>query len=88
MSHKHANLLQSIFHDPVNNNIHWRQVESLLLHLGATVEPAHGAVFRVVLNGMEGFLHHPHQSNVCTRQTIKQLREYLTRAGVDPSADG
>ncbi len=26
MSHKHANLLREIFHDPVNTNIHWREM--------------------------------------------------------------
>jgi hypothetical protein len=85
MSHKHTSLLQAVFHDPVSGNIHWREVESLLKHLGASVEPAHGAVFKITLNGMEGFLHHPHQSNVCSKQVIKQLREYLSRAGVSPS---
>ncbi|MGD9787492.1 MAG: type II toxin-antitoxin system HicA family toxin [Sulfuricellaceae bacterium] len=85
MSHKHTNLLQAVFHDPVSGNIHWREVESLLRHLGASVEPAHGAVFKIMLNGTEGFLHHPHQSNVCSKQVIKQLREYLSRAGVSPS---
>ncbi|OHC68966.1 MAG: hypothetical protein A2045_00435 [Rhodocyclales bacterium GWA2_65_20] len=86
MSHKHANLLRSIFQDPVSANIHWREVESLLHHLGAVVEPAHGARFRVVLNRVEGFLHHPHHSNVCDRQTIKLLREFLAHAGVSLSS--
>lgn len=86
MSHKHANLLRSIFHDPPSANIHWREIESLLSHLGADVEPAHGARFRVVLNKVEGFLHHPHNSNTCARTDIKQLREFLTHAGVTLSA--
>jgi len=86
VSHKHANLLRSIFQDPVSANIHWREVESLLHHLGAVVEPAHGARFRVVLNRVEGFLHHPHHSNVCDRQTIKLLREFLAHAGVSLSS--
>jgi HicA-like toxin of HicAB toxin-antitoxin system len=85
MSHKHLNLLRVIFQDPISANIHWREVESLLSHLGATVEPSHGARFRVVLHGVEGFLHHPHHSNACTPQSIKQLREYLAHAGVSPS---
>ena len=59
MSH-HLNLLRTIFQDPVSGNIHWREIESLLHHLGATVEPSHGARFRVVLNNVEGILHHPH----------------------------
>ncbi len=86
MSHKHLNLLRSIFHDPLSANIHWREVESLLHHLGAEVEPSHGARFRVVLNKVEGFLHHPHNSTTCTKQDIKALREYLTHAGVSLSA--
>lgn len=85
MSHKHVNLLRMIFEAHHSNNIHWREVESLLHHLGASVEPAHGARFRILLNGREGFLHHPHHNNVCDRQTIKLLREFLTHAGVSLS---
>jgi len=39
----------------------------------------------VVLNGVEGVLHRPHHSNVCSRQEIKHLREYLASARVTPS---
>lgn len=85
MSHKHLTLLRAIFQDPVSGNIHWREIESLLHHLGATVEPAHGARFKVVLNGIEGFLHHPHHSSACTKEDIKHLRDYLAHAGVSPS---
>lgn len=86
MSNKQLNLLRTIFQDPLSNNVHWREVESLLHHLGASVEPSHGARFRVVLNQVEGFLHHPHHSNVCDKQTIKLLREFLVHAGVSPSS--
>ncbi len=86
MSHKHLHLLRTVFQDPISANIHWREIESLLNHLGAEVEPAHGARFRVRLNRMETFLHHPHQGNVCTKQDIKHLREFLAHAGVSPSA--
>lgn len=85
MSHKHAQLLRTIFHDPISANIHWREVESLLNHLGASVEPSHGARFHVKLNRVEVFLHHPHHSNVCDRMAIKALREFLAHAGVSPS---
>ena len=87
MSHKHDSQLSAIFHDPVSGNIHWREVESLLLHLGASITPAHGARFHVTLNGLECFLHHPHQGNVCDRNLIKHLREFLIRAGVKPSGE-
>lgn len=88
MSHKHSSLLGAIFHDPVSGNIHWREIESLLRHLGAEIVPAHGARFHVTLNGFEAFLHHPHQSSVCDRKLIKQVREFLSHAGVSPSVYG
>lgn len=85
MSQKHRKVLQAIFHDPVSSNIHWREVESLLNHLGASIEPAHGARFRVVLNQREFFLHHPHHGNEFAKPEVKLLRESLASAGVTPS---
>jgi len=84
MSH-HLNLLSAIFHDPISGNIHWRDVESLLHHLGASVEPGHGARFRVVLNDVEGVLHHPHHGGVFSKSEIRHIREYLAQAGVTPA---
>jgi len=85
MSHKHVNFIRAIFQDPISGNIHWREVESLLHHLGASVESLSGARVRVQLNGAEGILHRPHHSNVLDRQAVKHLREYLAHARVTPS---
>lgn len=85
MSHKHEALLRAIFQDPVPANTHWREVESLLNHLGASVEPSHGARFKVSLNKASVFLHHPHNSSTCSRELIKQVREFLAHAGISPS---
>jgi hypothetical protein len=82
MSHKHESLLRAIFGGAVSGNVHWREVESMLAHLGARVEPHHGASFRVVLNGVEGFLHRPHNSSTCTKQELRHVRDYLASAGV------
>ncbi|MDX5363076.1 MAG: type II toxin-antitoxin system HicA family toxin [Pseudazoarcus pumilus] len=86
MSHKHLTLLRSIFQEPAPANVHWREVESLLRHLGAEIEPSHGARFRIVLNGREGFIHHPHHGSTCSKSEIRLLREYLAGAGATPSA--
>ena len=85
MSHKYEKLIRAIFHDPVSGNIHWREIESLLNHLGENVEQLSGARLRVVLNGVEGILHRPHHSNVLGRQDIRHLREYLASARITPS---
>jgi len=86
MRHKHSNLLAAIFKDPLSANIHWRDVESLLRHLGGAIEPAHGARLRITLNGVQGTLHRPHHSGVCEKHDIRHLRDYLTQAGINPSS--
>jgi hypothetical protein len=85
VSRKHENLLRAIFHDPVSGNIQWREVESLLHHLGAATEPLSGARVRVRLNGTEGILHRPHHGDSLGRQDILHVREYLAHARATPS---
>jgi hypothetical protein len=82
MSHNHERLLQAILGEPLGANIHWRDVESLLHHLGAAIEPGHGARMKIELNGVIGTLHRPHHSGVCSKQDIRHLRDYLNAAGI------
>lgn len=84
MSHKHARVLEAIFHDPVSGNIHLRDVESLLHHLGVTIESGHGARMRLLFNKVEGTLSRPHHSGVCEKHDIRHLREFLKAAGIGP----
>lgn len=85
MSRRHANLIRSIFHDPPSGNVHWRDVESLLKHVGAELESIPGTRVRVKLNRMEDVLHRPHHSNVLDANALAHLREFLARAGVTPA---
>jgi hypothetical protein len=85
VSHKHEHLLQTVFHDPISGNIHWREIESLLGHLGADVESLSGARIRVKLNGVEGILHRPHHGNTLDKSSVRHLREYLAHARCTPS---
>lgn len=83
MSRRHHRVLSAVMEGPVSGNIHWREVESLLRHLGAHIEPAHGARMRVILNDAEGTLRVPHHSGVCDKNDVRYLRQFLVNAGVD-----
>jgi acetamidase/formamidase len=37
MTRHHANLIRTIFHDPPSGNVHWRDIESLLRHVGVSL---------------------------------------------------
>lgn len=85
MSHHHGTLIRTIFHDPINANIHWREVESLLHHIGAEVETLSGNRIRARLNRVESLLHRPHQGHTLDRNGVRGLRGFLASAGFTPS---
>jgi hypothetical protein len=82
MSNKHRKLLQTIYAEPISGNIHWREVESLLRHLGAETISLHGNNLHLKLNRHEGMLHKPHHSSACSKQEVRHLRGFLAAAGV------
>ena len=84
MSHRHAKLLRTIFHDPPSGNLHWREAESLLRHVGASLEPMSGARVRVKFERFEDIVHRPHHSNVLDASAVVRLRQILARAGFTP----
>lgn len=84
MSH-HDALLRTIFQDPISANIHWREIESLLHHLGANVESLNGNRIRVRLNRGEAVLHRPHHGNTLDRNGVRGLRAFLASASMTPS---
>ncbi len=86
MSRHHAQLIRTIFHDPPSGNIHWRDVESLLRHVDAELEPLSGARVRVKLGPGESILHRPHHgNNTLDATSVQHLRTVLARGGVTPS---
>jgi hypothetical protein len=86
MSRHHAHLIRSIFHDPPSGNLHFREVESLLRHVGAELDPLSGGRVRARIGRMEAILHHPHHGNSMGASAVLHLREFLARSGVTPSA--
>ena len=85
MSHHHGTLIRTIFQDPINTNVHWREVESLMRHLGAEIETLSGNRIRLRLNRAEGVLHRPHHGHTLDRTAIRSLRGYLASAGITPA---
>jgi hypothetical protein len=81
----HGALLRTIFQDPISANIHWREIESLLHHLGASTESLNGNRTRVKLNRAEAVLHRPHHNHTLDRNGVRALRGFLASAGMTPS---
>lgn len=87
MHGKHRRTLRAIFADPAPANLRWRDIETLLAALGATVEKAAGSRVSVVLNNVPAVFHRPHPSPEAKRGTVRAVRRFLIRAGVRPQGD-
>ena len=82
MSKKHDKILHSIFSNQVSSNIHWREIEALLVHLGAEMIEGRGASVVVRLNDHELTLHHPHHGSTMSKNELHHLRNFLVAAGL------
>jgi len=82
MNAKHRRTLAAIFVQPALPNVHWTDIEALLLALGATCSEGRGSRVRVILNGAEAVFHRPHPSPETDKGALKAVRRFLEDAGV------
>src|SRR5476651_866114 len=68
-----------IFQHPVSHNLEWRDVHSLLGHLGQASEEANGNL-RVTRNGQLLVLHAQRTKDVASVDELMELRHFLERS--------
>lgn len=76
--------LEAIFADPVNGNLPWRRIESLLLALGAERDEGKGSAVTFMLKGHRADFHRPHPQKEALKYRVRAIRELLIRAGIHP----
>jgi hypothetical protein len=84
MSRKHFRTLQLLFDDPVRSSIAWRDIEAMLLALGAEVTEGSGSRVRIALNGVRAVFHRPHPHKETDKGAVQSMRRFLLQAGVMP----
>lgn len=81
---KHDKTLRAIFARPTPANIAWADIAALLNRLGARVTQGAGSRVRVELNGVRYVFHTPHPQKEAGRLTVRDVREFLEAAGIQP----
>lgn len=84
MNRRQWRTLEAVFADPIPADVAWREVESLLVALGADISEGQGSRVRVALNGVRAVFHRPHPQKDVDRGAVRSLRRFLTEAGVTP----
>jgi hypothetical protein len=81
---KHQKTLEAIFEKPERANIPWRDIEALLIALGAEISDGNGSRRRVALKGVRAVFHRPHPQKETDKGAVKSVRRFLEAAGVKP----
>ena len=84
MNTKQRRTLQAVFDDPISRSINWRDIESLLIAVGAEKVPGRGARVRFVKAGVVASFHRPHPQSEAKPYQIRDVRSFLTQIKVKP----
>ena len=82
LSRKQQKTLSLIFEDPIRSDVSWKDIESLLIALGAEISQGRGSRVRIYLNKTRAVFHRPHPKKETDRGALKSMRRFLTEAGV------
>ena len=84
MNNKHRETLDALLADPVNGNLEWLRIESLLLALGCRVIEGPGSTVTFENTGHRANFHRPHPAIEALRYRTKAVREFIEKIGIEP----
>lgn len=76
--------LDRILADPVNGNIEWTRIESMLKAAGCRVVEGSGSSVTFELGGRKMTIHRPHPGKEALRYRVLAVREFIERLGIKP----
>ncbi len=84
MNNQQRKTLEQVFANPVNGNLEWRKIESLLLALGCVRTEGAGSSVAFMHSGVSARFHRPHPQRAALRYRVLDARKFLETIGVKP----
>ena len=76
--------LERVLTDPVNGNIEWTRIESMLKAAGCRIVEGAGSSVTFEFSGRKMTLHRPHPGKEALRYRVSAVREFIERMGISP----
>jgi hypothetical protein len=76
--------LEKVLGDPINGNIEWARIESMLKAAGCRVIEGAGSSVTFEFDGQKMTLHRPHPGKEALRYRVSVVREFIERMGIRP----
>ena len=83
MNSRQRRTLKVIYERPERADIDWRDIESLLIALGAEITEGRGSRVRIILNGVRAVFHRPHPQRETDKGAVRSMRRFLQEAGIE-----
>jgi hypothetical protein len=84
MKAKHEKTLATIYEVPTSASIAWKDIESLLISLGAEISEGRGSRVRIALRGVRAVFHRPHPQKETDKGAVVSMKRFLKEAGIEP----
>ncbi len=84
MKREHQKILERIFARPASGTLPWRDIETLLIALGAEVSEREGSRVGIKLFGEVRVFHRPHPSPNTDKGALASVRKWLHDHGITP----
>lgn len=82
MNTRHRKTLEDIFKKPVLSSIEWKDIEALLISLGAEISEGSGSRIRIKLNNVRAVFHRPHPRKETDKGAVASMKRFLENAGI------
>lgn len=82
MKPKHRRTLEAILKKPTPSGIVWRDIELMLIVLGAEISEGKGSRVRIVLNRTRAVFHRPHPQKETDKGAVASMKRFLEQAGI------
>ncbi|NOZ91448.1 MAG: hypothetical protein GXO60_09210 [Epsilonproteobacteria bacterium] len=81
---KHKSKIEKIFEHPTSGNIDYKKLIHALEHYNAKVELTKKHHAKIIINNEEYSMPIPHGESVLPKETVVELRKFLTKVGLTP----
>ena len=81
---KHRKTLSAIYMEPPPKQMKWRDIESLLVAVGAKAVERRGSRVKFNKGGESVVFHRPHPRKEAKRYQVKDARDFLMKIEVQP----
>jgi hypothetical protein len=73
--------LERIKARPERSDIQWKDIENMLIALGAEITEGSGSRVRIFLGGVRAVFHRPHPQKETDKGAVKSVRRFFEAAG-------